>query len=132
MIGYLFLPTGETRQPNKGEWWTYSDGQMLYGPSSFDHAIYVRHEIDVPSGVDSLRYGFSNTNGPAVVRVGACPIPKPKRKVKKWKWVYEMSTGGRELTISCTHFATEEELRNARSVGSWCRPIPETEKEFTE
>jgi hypothetical protein len=83
------------------------------------------HEIDIPEGATTLTVQARGCcNSPPARHIA---IPRPKRLVKKWRWV--VGFRHREPIFTSTHHANQEELYDKFGKIEWCTAIAETEIE---
>ena len=88
MKAYLFIETGEVRNPNSTEWFMSNTGNPMQGGGCFygDRNILTRHEIEIPEKFTEIKIiAGSLCDLNAVVRI--FPIPHPKKKVKKCQYI---------------------------------------------
>ncbi|MDD5722665.1 MAG: hypothetical protein PHY29_02870 [Syntrophales bacterium] len=96
---YLFIPTGEVRKPNSGEavLQTGPDGTICIVTAvncSFDRwPVGVLYEVHIPPDADECALYFSK-NRSTIGASGTFPIPRPKKKVKKWQWLVKWYESG--------------------------------------
>lgn len=139
MKAYLFIETGEVRTPKTGEWYYDNTRQIFQSRRDFQLVaapILTPHEIEIPDGATLFQYQtnkgelyhFYREEG--ICSYGHFPIPRPKRKVKKWRWVYQDASTG-EVCITSEYHKIGGGLGN-NVHAKWCRQIPETEIEVEE
>lgn len=127
MKAYLEL-IGETRLPKKGELYLASMGQIFTAGHDYQNDRYpmvTRHEIEIPDYVDAMNYGFSNSQFTGI-RTGSIPIPRPKKKAKKWKYAFVVAN---EIVCQTQHLS-EDEVARMTCYGP--KRIDETEIEVEE
>lgn len=89
MKAYLFIETGEVREPQTGEWGIDDDGWIVpWNDDSADEkeTILTRHEIEINPLADILTVSQGNKGVPLCIEWKEIPIPRPKKKVTRWKW----------------------------------------------
>ena len=102
MKAYLFIETGEVRQPRHGECFINMMGNCIqHGDSDEDRVILTRHEIEIPDKATRL------TVIPERFIEGGCyghsydptrvPIPRPKKTVKKTVYLHVQNHNGRTV-----------------------------------
>lgn len=108
MKAYLFIETGEIRQPKAGEYFSISSGVLkcVADRVVMPSPILTRHEIPIPEGANDLLVDFSK-DGLLYHALTHCPLPRPK-KVKKWQWLYRSRNGDFILTKGV--FLSEAEI----------------------
>jgi (2Fe-2S) ferredoxin len=123
---YYYHFTGEVRPPKKGEFYVRGDigypyrADMDMTEDGFIRYIYTRHEIEVPEGSYFAEIGFTGYSNTVCIPLS----PRPKPKVKKWKWVL----GGKEYVPHITTgWYTEEEIKKQYPSAEWYHKIDETE-----
>ena len=100
---YLFIETGEVREPKEGEW-IFSNRCLpcfrLATAEDKKSLFFTCHEIDIPEGADYLYVGMESDKGPGYQRTiySDIEVHRPKRKVKKWRWWTTIN--GVEVTTS--------------------------------
>lgn len=121
----VFVPTGETRCPKEGEWYLSDNAHYYKARIAFDSEwpIFTRHKIDVPTNAQRFHYQFDEG-----FKSGMLSLPRPKVKVKRWRWVVNEFSS---VFITEGHY-TEDELRETLSEMEWYHKIPETEIEVEE
>ena len=121
MKAYLFLPTGERREPQGREWY-YAPALGWTNLITRQHCdIYTRHEVEVPEGSYFAEIGFTGYSNTVYIPLS----PKPKPKVKKWKWIVGIYAP--DCTHMFTHYHTEEEIKAEYPCAEWYHKIDETE-----
>ena len=95
---------------------------------TWGHVKNNSHEIEIPDGADKFHHEMTDRDG--YVSRGWVPIPRPKKKVKKWYWVV-----GRKINdgfwANSTH-RTEEEIKAHFPEVGWYHRIDETMIEVEE
>jgi hypothetical protein len=135
MKAYLFIETGEVRVAKGGEWAMTNEGphkgEIYQAESDCTEKdnILTRHEIEIPDYVDAMNYGFSNSQFTGI-RTGSVPIPRPKKKVKKWLWAVGVEDG--DVFFTYQIHRTEDEIKRAYKNGMWYHRIDKTEIEVDE
>lgn len=131
MKAYLFIETGEVRPPKDGEYYVLGKNMVIHSGQNYspDSPILTRHEIEVPEGATFFQYqiggnGFSWSNG----TMGYIPIPRPKKKVKKWRWYMDDWAHPGGVHVSPSHH-TEEDAKRIYEAHKFLCKIPETEIE---
>ena len=89
MKAYLFIETGEVR-PTVGEEYirvgTSCCGQNVN--SCTEYPILQRHKIELPDNATYIDVNYGcNEIGFKPVSYYRAIVPRPKNKVKKWRWV---------------------------------------------
>jgi hypothetical protein len=132
----VFIPTGEVRPAKTGEKYRNDNGEIIKATYNYDKNDLVQigtvHNIEVPEGATELSI-YENQPKPLQV----CPktflyhlsIPMPKRKVKKWQWLYRSKEGYFYLT---GFFYTNKTSAALKTVGEVIRPVEETMIEVEE
>ncbi|MEN6321702.1 MAG: hypothetical protein ABFD82_23510 [Syntrophaceae bacterium] len=90
MKAYLFIETGEVREPQTGEWGIDDDGWIVpWNDDSADEkeTILTRHEIEINPLADILTVSQGNKGVPLCIEWKEIPIPRPKKKVKKCQYI---------------------------------------------
>ena len=135
MKAYLFIETGEVRDPKDGELFMTPSGGILRCKGDFGkRSILTRHEIEIPEGLEGvsisgwgLDCGQCKKQVPCLANI---PIPRPKKKVKKWKWL-ACAPGGSPF-ISGSHYSESEWRKEYAPIHEWSHSIPQTEIEAEE
>lgn len=130
MKAYLFIETGEIR-PVKQEEWYLSDSTIrraFNNNITIKDVILSRHVIDIPDGKTTFVAFPSDAPMGTFIPGTAVPIPRPKKKVKKWRWVFADDYG---LHISSTEYSLEAWKRYDGDF-EWSHSIPQTEIEAEE
>ncbi len=134
MKAYLFIETGEVRNPNNAEWFMantehplQSEG-IIYG----DRNILTRHEIEIPEGAIGMIPLWQFTDGEEVGHKNWVPIPRPKKKVKKWQWLFRTDID--EIKLTSCRYRSEKDVFDTlgRHCVSILFPVMETEIEVEE
>jgi hypothetical protein len=84
------------------------------------------HEIEVLDGADKIY--FETTDSAGYIFRGFVPIPRPKMKIKKWKWVVPIH----DIPTITESYFTEEEMKASfkrEPFLFWYHRIDETEIE---
>ena len=110
MRAYLFIEK-EVKIPTEGDWFMTPDGDM-YQAGLYEtelHPIFTRHEIKVPEGTENLvlspvLYGKHLGNM-------SIPIPRPKKKVKKYIWETTIEHDKKAVVWRTLVPLSEEEMR---------------------
>lgn len=123
----VFVPKGETRVPNQGEYIKYGDNVCYVGDCYLYpnyYPILIKYTIEVPEQAEALYYRFFLPKTQITWRGCDQAIPiKPQKKVKKWLWVVEGST-----VIHGPY--TETEIKEKFQIErKWYHKIDETEIE---
>jgi hypothetical protein len=99
MKAYLFIETGEVRTPKVGEYFINCLGNPHSNVAYEDPApspILARHVIrlaDGTAGVYLESYKMENGQRACYQTHGTFDIPRPKRKVRKWRFLMRDSCG---------------------------------------
>lgn len=135
MKAYLFIETGEVRQVKNGEYYL-ADGDVmrrdLSYPTDGAYTIVTRHEIPIPEGAENFNWDFDHKvfrNSQFNKDWGNIPIPRPKKKVKKWRCVLSnpfIDDGG--IFISSKAYSDDE----ISKLGNIVQKINSTEIEVEE
>lgn len=129
MKAYLFIETGEMKKPKDGEWYyDNNDHSITQSDRDFkfvDAPILTRHEIEIPDGATEIGYTFKTP----LCGAKFIPTPRPKKKVKKWRWVIATKKG---KDVGTTTHMTESELHRIYPNQKWYHRIDETEIEVEE
>jgi hypothetical protein len=113
MKAYLFIETGENRNPRVGEWYYDRTHQIMQSKQNFQFVpapILIRHEmeIEIPQDTDRIRFCFSKE---AMAKfLFDIPIPQPK-KVKKWQYITINSDRFGRKRGEVTGWLTEREAK---------------------
>lgn len=85
MKAYLFIETGEIRQPKAGEYFSISSGVLkcVADRVVMPSPILTRHEIEIPEGANGLTLVPYDGAIPQIFDRITIPLPRPKKKVKK-------------------------------------------------
>lgn len=137
---YLFIETGEVRPPKLGDIFLHDGENPTVADMNYyamQSLILTRHEIEIPDKATRL------TVIPERFIEGGCyghsydptriPIPRPKKKVKKWRWVKFLADNDLNepvgtITGPSGHYSdSDDEIDRAH----W-RKIPETMIEVEE
>lgn len=121
----IFIPK-EVRKPHQGDWFFGEFGSFTkcrHSDYQCKHAIYEKHEIEVPEGATCLAYNFRNACMQLNTNYGV--IELPKKKVKKWKWWRKM--GSIEIVTVGHH--TFEEMNKNNCVADWWQKVHYSEIE---
>ena len=132
MKAYLFIETGEIR-PVKQEEWYLSDSTIrraFNNNITIKDVILSRHEIDIPERANNMTVAFQHIDGCLRGSISHVDIsiPRPKKKVKKWRWVFADDYG---LHLSSTEYSLEAWKRYDGDF-EWSHSIPQTEIEVEE
>lgn len=95
------------------------DSQLISGKFSFFDIVAElsrvgAHEIEIPAGATMFQYQTTNGSLYAFYRddnirsYGHFPIPRPKRKVKKWKYAFVVAN---EIVCQTQHLSEDEVAR---------------------
>lgn len=131
----VFVPTGEDGVPKKGDWYfTPELNRYILATENWQWAtrpIVTRHEIEVPDGAETVRVSTSSTP-PKLATWSAhhFDLPKPKKKVKRWRWAFQSVPDG-DTTVTYMRF-TEDEVRVNMPNCIFYHRIDETEIEEEE
>ena len=108
MLIDLFIPTGEVRKVKPGEYSTCEGGWEFWPEGSvLLYPIGIRHQIEVP---DDAEVAIMHKKLPDSKWIEALYIPRPKKKVKKWNWIYKDNCHNFRMTVA--KYATKEEVSN--------------------
>ena len=95
MKAYVFIETGELREPKDGEWFLNIGGQPVRCNRDYGTKVIVtRHEIDIPDRATLLKIVPVKEEPCDINQVFNAidvPAPRVKKKVKKWRWVVRNS-----------------------------------------
>jgi len=130
---YLFIETGEVRCPEEGEWGLDFEGDVICAPhSTGDFHILTRHEIEINPLADILTVSQGNKGVPLCIEWKEIPIPRPKKKVKKWQWLFRTDID--EIKLTSCRYRSEKDVFDAlgRHCVSILFPVMETEIEVEE
>ena len=96
MKAYLFIE-GETKIPTEGDWAIDVDGIIFQADMHEREEFLVlnRHEIEIPERAITFIAFPSECPINCCVKGAAFPIPRPKKKVKKWQWLCKQRHDGR-------------------------------------
>lgn len=90
MKAYLFIETGEVKEPIRNQYFICDRGYAMEcnGPGFEPRRILTRHEIEVPEEADVLHWHFHDSSGCRLMSDidDSIPLPRPKKMVKKWRW----------------------------------------------
>jgi hypothetical protein len=129
---YLFIETGEVRTPKENEWGISDTGNICEfasdNPYMDDAAtILTRHEIEIPEGAEKYYFQVYDGNGRPLLPCDEPPLPRPKKKVKVYQWLYKLANGNFRITEG--HYANDLQAKQETHCGEPIRPVFETEKE---
>jgi hypothetical protein len=137
---YIFIETGERRQPSIGEWYMDTIGDIkqctcCVGPQFVTdkhmRPILTRHEIRIEDLATYLSWqtGF-DINRP--LRAGyifiPCYEPVPRKKVKVYQWMTQLKNGRFRVTESRYSNAEEAAMEYPDTIVSY--PIGDSEREI--
>lgn len=129
----IFVPTGETRYAEEGEWWQNIHGEWLKAKSTtlHEHPIGTRHQIEA---LGEASKAVINFYGPDHIHTGEgriISLPR-KPKIKKWKWLYNIN-GTDDFDVTARRYATKQEAQMAIApTYTVLSAVPESEREFDE
>lgn len=130
----VFVPTGEVRSAKQGEWAGSDDGgvwRALRDMDRYHEPILTHHEIEVPDAAESFKYYFyCGEPQHGYTRTCEIPIPRPKKKVKKWQWVAVDET--RNPYVSIGFYTKDEFIAQYKICNGWYHPVEETMIEVEE
>ena len=137
MKAYVFIETGEVKIPVKGEY--VREDNCIY-LTNRDHChgalpILTRHEIRIQEKTTALNITPMIEATMMHMQEQYVPIPQPKKKVKKWRWVVKAckSEGDDGLFITEAYFTVAQANNYVYQINAdWCRRIDETEIEVEE
>ena len=110
MKAYLFIETGEVRQPRHGECFMNMMGNCIqHGDSDEDRVILTRHEIEIPNDAIDLIVEPWGQKGCISLMCYSASIPRPKKKVKKCQYVTINSDNLGRKRAEVTGWLTEKE-----------------------
>jgi hypothetical protein len=127
----VIVPTGETRAPGKGEY--AFDNNRWIGATDYWYGAYpigIAHEIEVPDTAHALSL-HGQRSVADYFYIKDIPLPRPKKKVKKWRWVIKEHP--ENIYLVSIGLYTEKEIYNAYEEGYMViDKIAETEIEVEE
>jgi hypothetical protein len=124
----IIIPTGETRAPGKGEY--AFDNNRWIGATDYWYGAYpigIAHEIEVPDTAHALSL-HGQRSVADYFYIKDIPLPRPKKKVKKWQWALPCRVGDGCFN---TFHMTEDEMKKT-FIPIWYHKIDETEIEVEE
>lgn len=129
----VFVPTGEIRQLKLNDWY-FCDNmwfQWINNNMSVEsHPIGIWHQIEVPSNADAISISAICSNPVQYPQIAHFPIPRPKKKVKKWQWVLSCISS-QEAFVPAGYY-TEEGIKQAYPNRGYYHKVMETEIETDE
>ena len=128
----VLVPELKKRPPKKGEWyvpecWDLKGADCLQAGTDFEtpRVCVSRHEIEVPDWATEMMTFFCGEHKESTAKM--IPIPLPKKRVKKWQWLYKSTREIAYWNITSNHFATKESAECVMEKGfSVICPIEET------
>jgi hypothetical protein len=124
----VIVPT-DFRVPRNREYYLGKDGVWMYqimGYETREQTIGIAHEIEVPEGSEFIKLDWlKEWKGGTIATI---PLPRPKKKVKKWQWALPCRVGNGCFN---TCHMTENDMKRTY-IPIWYHKIDETEIEVDE
>lgn len=133
---YVFQETGEFRVAGDGEWYQDSDGDFMQadGPTYTRRKIVVMTEMNFPNSTSRIQitpYEGLPTPWPMPAYTTILSIVRPKRKVKKWQWLFKYQFAP-DNRLTKNYYATEEDVLKVLPYVTALKKLEESEIEEDE
>jgi hypothetical protein len=129
----IFIPK-EIRKPHQGDWFFGEFGSFTkcrHSDYQCEHAIYEKHEIEVPEGATCMSYHFRDACVQLNTNYGVIELPQKKVKVKKHQYVHLHTDHCGRKRAEVTGWLSEPEAL-VKFAHEWAQKISGTEIEIEE